>query len=482
MNFGGGQGLPSPTAHVTRPSLPMAMPSPGGMNLNGNGGRNPSFNMLSPGVQGMASPIPIHQPPSPLGNGGGMNQTFQFGGQNPSPQRNGSLTFGTGSTMGTSPNGGTSPGYINRQASYSSTGGGMPLSAGLLPPSNGSVFGGPPSSASSETGNLDNRSENGSNFGGGPGGGRKKKNRGSIGGNGPVHTPLKTTGHNSTPSVSIMNPAAFAASLGLGGKVGAASGSKKKVLVKLPKEQSDEADKELVDTFVPVDDYITAETEDAKEETKEEKEEKEEKKRKKKNFLMSKTRLNWKPREPFQSLEESQNTLPFNYQDVSSTSTSLLPSLPTDLTQFEEGENGFSSFVSSREVYPQRETNVNEESSLPDTIDIYLPGKSAWDEYRVFRQEEKLEEEFRKREEERRRDAGEDEGQEGERTETSWGVGKVGDGATFGIGHPHGRSLSVSLKEEAGDISRFFEEQRCSRQIFFFILLSTRSLLQPIQT
>lgn len=147
----------------------------------------------------------------------------------------------------------------------------------------------------------------------------------------PPVTPLKTTGHNSTPSIS-MNPAAFAANL-------AALKTKKKVVVCLPAEQPLSDDKSLLDqpTDHPPENAIDRARSHA--------------------CASALTRSKWRQRLPWS---------PDQYD--------LVPCIDTPKDA-----------ISTRDIHPEPWPYS---LGLPDTIEIYLPGMSAWDDYLEMRYEE----------------------------------------------------------------------------------------------
>ncbi|GAC97706.1 hypothetical protein PHSY_005293 [Pseudozyma hubeiensis SY62] len=147
----------------------------------------------------------------------------------------------------------------------------------------------------------------------------------------PRITPLKTTGHNSTPSIS-MNPAAFAANL-------AALKTKKKIVVCLPAEVPLSDDDSLLDqpTDIPSKNAIDGMCSNAR--------------------ASAMTRSKWRQRLPWS---------PDQYDRVPCID------MPKDAT-------------STRDIHPEPWPYW---LGLPDTIDIYLPGMSAWDEYLEMRYEE----------------------------------------------------------------------------------------------
>ncbi|CCF50315.1 hypothetical protein NDA10_005381 [Ustilago hordei] len=160
-------------------------------------------------------------------------------------------------------------------------------------------------------------------------------------------TPLKSTGHNSTPSIS-MNPAAFAASL-------AALKAKKKVLVSVPNEQP-----------LPEDEELLAQEEQHAENRQESREigeehdatsDKRQAAKRRHARAAAATRHKWVQRQPWSSEQHDQ-----------------VPCIqvPDDA-------------VITCEIHPEPWPHS---LGLPDTIDIYLPGMSAWDEYQEMRYEE----------------------------------------------------------------------------------------------
>ncbi|SNX86663.1 related to transport protein USO1 [Melanopsichium pennsylvanicum] len=154
-------------------------------------------------------------------------------------------------------------------------------------------------------------------------------------------TPLKSNGHNSTPSIS-MNPAAFAASL-------AALKVKKKVVVSIPHEKPLSGDEALLaqSEDEPKDDGDAEVTDLSKAENT---------KRRHARAAAS-TRQKWAQRQP---LDLDQHDLISSIQ------------VPEDA-------------IVTCEVHPEPWPHS---LGLPDTIEIYLPGMSAWDEYLEMRAEE----------------------------------------------------------------------------------------------
>lgn len=153
----------------------------------------------------------------------------------------------------------------------------------------------------------------------------------------PPVIPLKTTGDNSTPSIS-MNPAAFAANL-------AALKAKKKVIVSVPHERS-----------LPEDDLVFTNEEDEFKENGDGDQGSDAAKRRQARAAAL-TRQKWVQRQPWTS----------NQHD-------LIPCIevPEDA-------------VVTCEIHPEPWPHA---LGLPDTIEIYLPGTSAWDEYQDMRFEE----------------------------------------------------------------------------------------------
>ncbi|KAJ1021650.1 hypothetical protein NDA16_003786 [Ustilago loliicola] len=159
-------------------------------------------------------------------------------------------------------------------------------------------------------------------------------------------TPLKTTGHNSTPSIS-MNPAAFVASL-------AALKAKKKVVVSVPNEQP-----------LPEDEQILAQEWESVEDEQESRNaedqatlsDKREAAKRRHARAAAATRQKWVQRQPWS--QEQHDLVP-------------CIEVPQDA-------------VMTCEIHPEPWPYS---LGLPDTIEIYLPGMSAWDEYREMRYEE----------------------------------------------------------------------------------------------
>ncbi|TKY88168.1 hypothetical protein EX895_002878 [Sporisorium graminicola] len=166
----------------------------------------------------------------------------------------------------------------------------------------------------------------------------------------PPVTPLKTTGHNSTPSIS-MNPAAFAASL-------AAIKAKKKIVVCLPAETPSLDDEALLaqpgSALKSVEDGPDGAAENAQQagEMSEANAA-----RRYRDRAAASTRSKWIQRRPWSSDQHD-----------------LAPciELPKDATV-------------TCEIHPEPWPHS---LGLPDTIEIYLPGMSAWDEYLEMRFEE----------------------------------------------------------------------------------------------
>ncbi len=191
----------------------------------------------------------------------------------------------------------------------------------------------------------------------------------------PAHTPFVTRGHNSTPSVQL-DPAAFAAMLGKGGGTGGLA--KKKVVVGLPVEgtEVDEAKKEEIaelraeaeeeavgtaerDKAADESEQVTAEgtAEDASRSGTTDSTEKrassaatsERKARLATLEAVARTKSLWTRRVP------------------------LLGFAPALIKAHSTGD------IITRALWPV-EWNVAEQG-LPETIDIYLPGKLGWLEY-----------------------------------------------------------------------------------------------------
>lgn len=219
-------------------------------------------------------------------------------------------------------------------------------------------------------------------------------------------TPLKTTGHNSTPSIS-MNPAAFAASL-------AALKAKKKIVVLVPNEQP-----------LPEDEALLAQPEhesddvDGAEDAQISKGDAAKRRHARAAAL---TRQKWVQRQP---LDVEQHD--------------LVPCIevPEDA-------------IVTCEIHPEPWPHS---LGLPDTIEIYLPGMSAWDEYREMRFEEQQ--------------------MEAEAAEQDFSLPLVrpkpllpSEFAAFNADHK-GRSLSISTPADPSMVSfklnRFLQSQQLSR-------------------
>lgn len=165
------------------------------------------------------------------------------------------------------------------------------------------------------------------------------------GGPPPVHTPLKTTGHNSKPSISLA-PAAFASALAEHN----ANKIKRKIVVSLPKECPDHTD-EGAD---PEQARQTAE--DAA--RSEGKDEEVIAKKGRQAAAAVLVRRVWSQRRPLEL-----------YDFVSST-----------YSLFDHAD------LCTSVIYPEPASYLDD---LPDTIDIYLPGQAAWLDYKEMREEEK---------------------------------------------------------------------------------------------
>lgn len=166
----------------------------------------------------------------------------------------------------------------------------------------------------------------------------------------PPVTPLKITGHNSTPSISL-NPAAFAAGL-------AALKAKKKVIVSFPAEVPLPGDEDILAEAEdhPADRKVEAHPDSVGDEPATEVT-KTEAARRSHARAAAMTRRKWIQRRPWP--QDQHDLVP--YIDV-----------PEDA-------------IISCEIHPEPWPHS---MGLPDTIEIYLPGMSAWDEYREMRFEE----------------------------------------------------------------------------------------------
>lgn len=172
---------------------------------------------------------------------------------------------------------------------------------------------------------------------------QRRRGRPSAGRGPPVHTPLQTTGHNSKPSVS-MTPAVIASLLADKQK----QLIKRKVVVSLPNEiypTADDADEDQVRTQAKQLALDDGKSEEIAE------------RRSNQAVSALRVRLQWIKRNPTPaandhavgSIEESSKT----------------ESQPTTVTMPE--------FL---EPWPLQQ-------GLPDIIDVYLPGQSAWDDHRL---------------------------------------------------------------------------------------------------
>ncbi|PWY99323.1 hypothetical protein BCV70DRAFT_177019 [Testicularia cyperi] len=180
--------------------------------------------------------------------------------------------------------------------------------------------------------------------------GKLRKNKGP-----PPVTPLKTTGHNSTPSIS-MNPAAFAASL-------AAAKAKRRVVIAVPSEGPIPDDVETLahESAQETDDEPAIEN-GAEPDADLAEEKRQEKVRRRLTREAALTRLRWTRRVP---LSHEEHLDPTQVQEID---------MPSEATV---------TCAIHPEPWPVS-------MGLPDTIDIYLPGMSAWDEYLEMREEEKM--------------------------------------------------------------------------------------------
>lgn len=161
----------------------------------------------------------------------------------------------------------------------------------------------------------------------------------------PTHTPLKTTGHNSKPSVSLA-PAAFAAALAEHN----ATKPKRKVLVSLPNEGRGNDSQEEDSTLVQ---------EKAEQDARNEGKDEETASRKGRQAAAAKlVRRAWSRRDPHGASR-------FIHSIYSLLNDDDLCSAPE---------------------YPERWLYSD---GLPDTIEIYLPGQESWTEFEDTLQEEK---------------------------------------------------------------------------------------------
>jgi hypothetical protein len=235
--------------------------------------------------------------------------------------------------------GGLSPGGFGSDA-------GMSHSPGAVSPAEG-PWGRPPLSPQPYPGTPGASAPVG--FANSPGAGTPGMRGGRRGRGPPQNQPFKISGHNSKPSVSLA-PAAFAAALAAAGVDGAKP--KRKMLVQLPKEGGDAVDAEQAASNAAT----QAQNDGAEEEVIEAKAE-----AARAGALL---RAAWRRREPLAlSAEEWKKVHERQAEEAA---------LPADCTL-------------SRMAWPEPET-------VYTSIDIYLPGNVAWDEYREQRLEEKLQE------------------------------------------------------------------------------------------
>ncbi|CAO1614372.1 unnamed protein product [Sympodiomycopsis kandeliae] len=163
----------------------------------------------------------------------------------------------------------------------------------------------------------------------------------------PTHTPLKTTGHNSKPSVSL-NPAAFTAALAEHN----ANKSKRKIVVSLPKEIGNEEQQQEQEDI----EQLKRQAElAAREEGKDEDTVAKKARQVVSNALI---RRAWFQRQPVEA-------------------SNFINSIPELIDE---------AHLCSIDIYPEPRSAV---AGLPDTIDIYLPGQAAWIDYKEMRAEER---------------------------------------------------------------------------------------------
>ncbi|PWN40356.1 hypothetical protein IE81DRAFT_231806 [Ceraceosorus guamensis] len=230
----------------------------------------------------------------------------------------------------------------------------------------------------------------------------------------PQNQPIKISGHNSKPSVSL-NPAAFAAAMAAAGAAGPDGKPKRKVVLHLPREGGQDADSE-------------AAAEKARQKAKNDGAEEGVVEQKAAIAAASALiRSKWIARSPLSAEEYAAAEQSHDLQAVS---------LGIDAMQ-------------SRAQWPVEEMSY-------ESIDIYLPGKQAWDAYRERRLEEKLQE------------LGVSESPtelvppwQGGSAGDGWGVGAGGgDGGAFGLPEPHYEEpqytsdpMSISSPADPGVIS-----------------------------
>ncbi|CAD6927719.1 unnamed protein product [Tilletia controversa] len=296
-------------------------PGPGMIHAPGNGG------MMAPIPPGMGmgmgiAGIPMSLSPSAL-TSAGLGPPTPLSGMNAFPGGGGH------NGAGGPPSGASTPSIAASSAPQGRMGGISPI------PGAGGPGGGMSASASSN--NLMGRGQAG------------RKSRGL-----PQHTPLKTTGHNSKPSVSMSGPAVFQL---LSSVQGAAL--KKRNVVALPKEIDDAAHEEAVAN-------LAALQQDADQSANGTMTEQDKSARKARNAARdaAAVRSKWPAREPE----------PFDPE-------LLQPDAHPDLILSDEQ-------TVSAAMYPEAWPY---DQGLPESIDIYLPGKGAWDIYREQRIRERIE-------------------------------------------------------------------------------------------
>lgn len=247
--------------------------------------------------------------------------------------------------------------------------GGLPSPGGLSPSSPNARIASSPNTMVEGTGFPFGLNNN--NGGGGWGTASINGNRQSRKGRGPppVVQPIRTTGHNSTPSVSL-NPAAFAAVL-------ASQKPKRKVTVKLPIEIESE-DQENVFRHT-----ITEEQEGDQ-----------------KDDSVIAIRKQWLRREPLSNIDVN---------DIGKIT-------PSDC-------------ILTRDIFPSLDDNGQ---GLPDFVDIFLPGQSAWEEVRELFAQERLEKEAMRAAAAASKVA--EKVDPSDELDAGWGLGTGGgDGGTFGL-------------------------------------------------
>ncbi|PWN32617.1 uncharacterized protein FA14DRAFT_161977 [Meira miltonrushii] len=246
------------------------------------------------------------------------------------------------------------------------------------------------------------------NNGGGWGAASINGNRQTRKGRGPppVIQPIRTTGHNSTPSVSL-NPAAFAAAL-------ASQKPKRKVTVKLPIEIELEGQENVFRHTIT-----------------------EEKEGDQRDDAVNALRKHWIRREPLSSV---------NVNDV--------------------GQITPSDCILSRDTFPSLNDNGH---GLPDFVDIFLPGQSAWEEVRETFALERMEKEALQ---------AAAAAKEAEKFDTSdeidagWGLGTGGgDGGTFGLSPDKQRNRYSN--EEVSPLNDILTPRRAAHMTTMSLSLSS---------